>query len=262
MRKERAAQWREPAKRVSALSFCLAVSLVLAGGFIGSARGQSRPLMSRGLTTQDGGQVVYDANNKVYWLADANFAAGPEGQKIAREMGVSEIGPNGTMDYPTAQHWVKALNRYKGGWLGHDNWHLPASPIKDASCGALGPQGASFGGLCQGNPLGNLYYVGLNRMLPDNVAPSFGATVAPFETLQLSYYWTAADGGLHGKRVFSFASGSADATTIFDSYYHVLPMVPKEYGPIGGEAPPCPVGPSLTFATGSPKQRFSSWPPA
>jgi hypothetical protein len=124
---------------------------------------------------QNGGQIVYDSNNRVYWLADANFAASAEGQKIAQEMGVGGIGANGTMDYPTAQQWVKALNDYDhgSGWLGHNDWQLPASPVKDPSCGALGPQGASFGGLCQGNPLGNLYYVGLNRMLPDNVVPIF-----------------------------------------------------------------------------------------
>jgi hypothetical protein len=270
MPETRATRLGEPAKRVRASSFCLAVCLVLTGVFIGWARGQSTPLTGRGLTAQDGGQVVYDANNKVYWLADANFAASAEGQKIAREMGISGVGPNGAMDYPTAQQWVKALNRYKGGWLGHDNWQLPASPMKDASCGALGPQGASFGGLCQGNPLGNLYYVGLNRMLPDNVAPGFGATVAPFENIQLSYYWTAADGGLHGKRIFSFASGSADATTIVDSYYYVLPMVPKEYGPIGGEAPHCPVGPGphmVLYTQGPAKDKAvydcstgNSWP--
>lgn len=228
-----------PLARLGRASACLALCLVLSVGFIGWAVAQPRPLAIRGLKPQDGGAIVYDANNRVYWLSDANFAASEEGKKIAREMGISGIGANGTMDFQTAQQWVKALNRYKGGWLGHDNWQLPASPVKDPSCGALGPQGASFGGLCQGNPLGNLYYVGLNRMLPDSVAPSFGAAIPPLENVQLSYYWTGADGGLNGKRVFSFASGSANATTIVDSYYYVLPMVPKQYGPIGGVAPRC-----------------------
>lgn len=197
---------------------------------------------TKGLTTQDGGQIVYDSNNRVIWLADANFAASEEGRKIAREMGVSGIGQNVTMDYTTAKEWVSALNRCNNGsgWLNHNDWQLPASPMKDPTCGALGPQGASFDGLCRGNELGNLYYVGLNLMFPDNVVPAFGATVGLFENMQVSYYWTAADGGLHGKKVFSFASGMADATTIGDSYYYVLAMVPEQFGPIGGEAPQSP----------------------
>jgi len=250
----------------------LSIVLLLVGAVVSSLHAQARPPTTRGLTAQDGGQIVHDSNNKVYWLADANFAASAEGQKIAREMGVSGIGANGTMDYPTAQQWVKALNRYDhgSGWLGHNDWQLPASPVKDPSCGALGPQGASFGGLCQGNPLGDLYYVGLNRMLPDNVAPLFGATVGPFENMQLAYYWTAADGGLHGKKIFSFASGMANATTIGDSYYYVLPMVPKQYGSIGGEAPRCQLasGPQvIPYTQGPAKDKAvydcgtgNSWP--
>jgi hypothetical protein len=124
--------------------------------------------------------------------------------------------------------------------------------MKDPTCGAMGPQGASFGGLCQGNGLGKLYYVGLNRMLPGNVAPGFSATVGPFQNMQLSYYWTAASGGLAGKRVFSFASGMADATTTYDSYYFVLPMVPQKYGAIGGEPPRCAGGAAVVLYTEGP----------
>jgi hypothetical protein len=249
-----AVQFSKSARWIGASSFCL----LLGGAMAPLAHGQAgeRPITTRGLAVVDenGGQVVYDSNNRVYWLADANFAASPEGRKIQGEMGVTGIGPNGTMDYPTAQKWVHALNAYDHGvgWLGHHNWTLPASPMRDPTCGAMGPQGASFGGLCQGNALGKLYYVGLNRMLPDNVAPHFSATVGPFENMTLSYYWTAASGGLAGKRIFSFASGMADATTTSDSYYYVLPVVPQTYGPIGGERPRCPAGSAVVLYTEGP----------
>lgn len=186
------------------------------------------------------GDVVYDPGNKVYWLADANLAA-------SSPMNVDGINPNGMMDYLTAVKWVRALNDHK--WLGHNNWQLPHTPFKDPSCGWKGHGGASFGGLCQGDDLGNLYYVGLGQMLPDNVAPHFGgAKIGPFEHMQIAYYWTAASGGIAGKKVFSFASGDADATTTLDSYYYVLPMVPKDAGPIGGKKyrPTCPAGSDLT----------------
>lgn len=184
-----------------------------------------------GQTPQDGnGQIVYDSNQNVYWLANANLAAD---STVRAKMGVAGIEPNGMMDYPTAQRWVAALNAYdhQSGWLGHHDWQLPDTPMLDSTCGALGHQGASFGGLCQGNPLGSLYYVTLKRMIPSNVAPDFGVPVGPFQHMQLSYYWTGATGGLHGRKVFSFGAGDGDATTINDSYYYVLPLVRGEIGP-------------------------------
>lgn len=241
-------------KWIGASSLCLVFGAALALRADGQA--VNRPITTRGLTLveESGAQIVYDTNNRVYWLADANFAASPEGRKIQTELGITGISPNGAMDYPTAQKWVQALNSYNQGlgWLGHHNWRLPASPMKDPSCGAMGPQGASFGGLCQGNALGRLYYVGLNLMLPDNAAPNSNATVAPFQNMQVAYYWTGASGGLNGKRIFSFASGMADATTTYDSYYYVLPMVPEKHGPIGGEAPPCPAPSALVLYTQGP----------
>jgi hypothetical protein len=233
-------------------------SLMLAGVVVPSPHDQTatRSITTRGLTVvnENGGQVVLDTNAHVYWLADANFAASPEGRRIQTEMGVTGIGLNGTMDYPTARKWVQALNAYDhgAGWLGHHDWRLPASPMKDTTCGAMGPQGASFGALCQDNLLGKLYYVGLGRTFPENVAPDFNATVEPFRNLQLSYYWTAASGGLAGKKVFSFASGSGDATTTVDSFYYVLPMVPKTSGPIGGRAPRCPAPAAVVPYTDGP----------
>jgi hypothetical protein len=249
-------------------------SLMLAGVVVPSPHGQTatRSITTRGLTVvnEKGGQVVYDTNAHVYWLADANFAASLEGRRIQTEMGVTGIGLNGTMDYPTARKWVQALNAYDhgAGWLGHHDWRLPASPMKDTTCGAMGPQGASFGALCQDNLLGKLYYVGLGRTFPESVAPDFNATVEPFRNLQLSYYWTAASGGLAGKKIFSFASGSADATTTVDSFYYVLPMVPRASGPIGGSAPRCPTPAAVVPYTDGPAANQavyecntgSSWP--
>src|SRR5208337_3778483 len=70
MPETRATRLGEPAKRMRASSFCLAVCLVLPGVFIGWARCQSTPLMSRGLTAQDGGQVVHD----VRWVEEMREA--------------------------------------------------------------------------------------------------------------------------------------------------------------------------------------------
>jgi hypothetical protein len=202
--------------------------------------------------TVNGGQVVYDENNKVYWLADANFAASEEGKKIQRAKGVDGINPNGSMSFATAQNWVFALNKY--GYLNHHDWQLPTTPLEDASCGTRGPGGASFGGLCQGDNLGNLYYVGLQDAFPADAAPSPGVNVRPLENVQFSYYWTQASGGVtgDGKKVFSFSTGDSDVTEVNDVYYFTLPMLPKQDGPIGGAAPKCAGGEHLALYTEGP----------
>jgi hypothetical protein len=208
------------------------------------------------LTPADEGAVVYDSSNHVYWLADADFAASPKGQEIQRTMDVAGINPNGAMDYYTARKWVAALNAYdhNQGYLGHNNWQLPATPLKDSSCGALGPGGASFGALCQGDALGGLYYVGLKHVFPANAAAFTGASIGPFHDMQLAYYWTQTSGGVNGtgRQVFSFNSGQADVTEVNDAYYYALPMVPKQNGPIGGVAPACPEGSLPALYKGGP----------
>jgi len=233
---------------------CVAVLLSsIAPRAMAQTRGQGNPCEpGDGLR-----EIVYDANQGVCWLADANFAASEEGKRIQGEMGVTGVQDNGMMDYPTAQVWVAALNAHNNGqgYLGHNNWQLPASPMLDSTCGSQGPQGASCGALCRGNALGNLYYVGLQQIFPANVDPSFSATVWPFRNLQLAYYWTQAPGGLNGIKVFSFASGQADATTTRDSFYYVLPMVPSQFGPIvgnDGKAPTCPTGSNVVLYTDGP----------
>ena len=197
-----------------------------------------------------GGEVVFDSNNDVYWLAHANFAASPEGQEIQKSMGVMGIAPNGAMTFQTAQKWIAALNAYdhNRGYLGHTDWQLPATPFNDSTCGARGPGGASFGALCQRDALGNLYYAGLGNVYAKGAVPFAGATIGSFRNLQLSYYWTNTSGGVSGmgKQVFSFNSGQADVVEKNDTYYYALAMVPKNAGPIGGTAPDCPAGSQLS----------------
>jgi hypothetical protein len=220
----------------------------------------------------DSGATVYDSLHKVFWLQDANLAAGADGQAIAQTMHVRGVAPNGMMSYATAVLWVDAVNKYNHGhgYLGHNNWRLPDTPFKDPSCGWMGPGGASFGGLCQDDELGNLYYANLGKMIPGNVAQGFDAKIAPFEHLQIAYYWTSAPFGHAGIKVFSFASGQGDPTTTMDSFYYVLPMVLKASGPIGGkaDAPTCGANSDLAVYQNGPAAKKAvyqcstgiSWP--
>jgi hypothetical protein len=203
--------------------------------------------------------IVYDSNQAVCWLGDANLAGDPD---IRAMLGVTGIDPNGAMDYAAALKWVAALNAYDNGWgyLGHNNWQLPVTPLKDNTCADTGSQGGSFGPLCTGSALGNLYYMGLNQNFPNSVAPHFGVSVGPFHNIKLSYYWalqnnggTGGGAGGGGQEIFSFANGIQGGTTTKDSYYYVLPMVA---GAIDNP-PGCPSGFSgvLPYMTGPAAQK-------
>lgn len=179
-------------------------------------------------------QTIYDPNQRVYWLADANLAGNAT---IRAQLGVTGINPNGTMDYQTALDWVNALNAYDSGrgYLGHNNWQLPVTPSTDATCAvASGNDGNSFGPSCTGSALGSLYSVFLGHTYPQSVVPNFNNTVAPFHNLQPSLYWSATDSGAAGQATFSFNIGIAFANTVKYNFMHVLPM---RHGVIGATTP-------------------------
>ena len=189
---------------------------------------------TRGLIPVDGGRIVYDANQHVYWLADANLAGDA---RTRAELGFTAgINPDGTMDYPTALHWVDALNGFDHGrgWLGHNNWQLPATPGYDPGCSSS--NNGSFGATCTGSDLGNLYSVGLDRTFPDSVVRHFGNTVGPFRNLQPALYWTSeGDAGPSNPdsgsvRTFSFDSGVPGSNTTKYNYLHVLALTAAPIG--------------------------------
>ncbi len=187
--------------------------------------------------------IVYDPNQGLCWLADANLAADPT---MRASLGVSGINPNGSMDFATAQKWVAALNAYGNGsgYLGHNNWQLPVAPLMDPTCADTGTHGGSFGPQCTASALGNLYSLGLKQIFPASVAPGFAAAVAPLQNMKPSYYWALQNNGgtsgtsNGGQEMFSFANGIQGGTAINDTYYYGLPMV---NGAIG-VPPSCPTG--------------------
>ena len=187
--------------------------------------------------------IVYDPNQGLCWLANANLAGDANMQS---SLGVGGIDANGSMDYATALRWVAALNSYNhgSGYLGHNNWQLPVAALLDKSCADVGSNGGSFGPQCSGSALGSLYSASLKQTFPASVAPGFGATVGPLRNLKASYYWAAQNNGgasgnpNGGQEMFSFANGIQGGTTINDTFYYTLPMVA---GAIG-TAPLCPAG--------------------
>jgi len=218
------------------------VLLLLASSAAGVASAQSnpcqttQPLSILGSTPVAQATIVYDPNQSVCWLANANLAANPAMQS---SLGVTGIKPNGSMDYGTALRWVAAMNAFNNGagYLGHNNWQLPVAALVDKTCADVGTHGGSFGPQCSGSALGNLYSVGLKQTYPASVAAGLSGSVAPVHNLKASYYWAmqnngGTSGGIDngGQEMFSFANGIQGGTTINDTYYYTLPVVTGAIG--------------------------------
>jgi hypothetical protein len=198
---------------------------------------------TNGLESEEWGLLVYDANQGLCWLADANLAGSSEVRAL---MGVGGINPDGTMTYAVALNWVNALNSFDGGrgLLGHNNWQLPVTAQYDnTNCSSS--NNGSFGVLCSGSALGNLYSVGLNLTFPSSVVPHFAGAVWPFRDLQPGLYWTS-DSDAGGEVTFSFNTGLNGANTTKYNYFHVLPMTKDLLGtpPTGTGVFPYTSGPA------------------
>ena len=195
----------------------------------------TQPVSTLGSTPVPQAAIVYDPNQNVCWLANADLAGDPA---MRTALGVTGIFPNGSMDDPTAQKWVAALNAYNNGagYLGHNDWQLPAAPLVDATCGNTGPGNASFGPLCTVSALSNLYSAGFKLTFPASAVPNFGATVTPIHNLKPGYYWalqndngpSGSDNG--GQEVFSFSAGIQGGVTTKDNFFYILPMIPAALG--------------------------------
>jgi hypothetical protein len=191
---------------------------------------------NHGLTSVDGGAIIYDTNQGLCWLGDANLAGNPAVRAHVTlastnpDGSMPVINPDGTMNYQTALNWVNALNSYNGqGWLHHRDWQLPTTPAVDKTCSSM--NGDNFGVLCTGDAMGNLYNVGLARTYPNSVTPLFFTLVWPFFNLQPGLYWTA-DVNSGGQVTFSFNTGDRGANTTKYNYFHVLPMTTALLGPL------------------------------
>ncbi len=217
--------------------FPSAASMSESAGLLAAAQfpGLTQPIETHGLAPVDWGAVVYDANQGVCWLADANLAGNAEvraklGLPAVNPITGDGVNPDGTMDYVTAVAFVEALNAYNNGqgFMGHNNWQLPTNPAVDATCSSFNND--NFGVLCTGGALGNLYNVGLAEIYPASVVPHFFDVVWPFFNLQPGLYW-AADANSGGQQTFSFNTGIGGSNTTKYNLLHVLPMSRTSLGP-------------------------------
>ena len=113
------------------------------------------------LISKLGGQVVYDSDLAITWIADANLAATntfglPVGEDLPpHEDGAGAVGGinsnGGTSSWGAALHWIDAMNA--ANYLGFNKWRLPTTAVPDASC-----QIGTLGFNCTGSEMGHLFY--------------------------------------------------------------------------------------------------------
>lgn len=194
------------------------------------------------------GALVYDAQDGVTWLANADL---PNAADVAQNPGLTFgvqpcsasvtsdcINPSGSMDWAAAVQYVTNMNT--ANYLGHSNWQLPAAQTTDPGCTGLGPNHDGFAFNCSQSGFGSLYYKGLGLTAPNSVQPVVQDSVGPFRNLQPSLYWsgTKVSGG-GGNHTFSFGTGwrglnvstdQTDAsgliTRLSGNFLFVLPMAP------------------------------------
>jgi hypothetical protein len=169
------------------------------------------------------GLTVHDTVLHVTWLANANLAGTAAGR-----FGVARVLPNGSMDYAAATQWLAALNSQNGGagYLGHNNWQLPASPVTDSSCSSTGPNGISFGIGCVNSAMGSLFYQSFGLHYPDTAVPAPETATGPFSNFQPYLYWsdTSNADSSKGYLTFSFNTGW-EGSNVDKHYIYALPMI-------------------------------------
>src|ERR1043166_2920756 len=119
------------------------MNVPLQAGQLTESSQSARQITSERFVPSADGLTVHDNLLHVTWLADGDF---PASHKFDLP-----ITDSGSMTYPTARKWVAALNadNRRAGYLGHNNWTLPATPTTDEACSvAKGPHGNSFGFNC------------------------------------------------------------------------------------------------------------------
>lgn len=141
--------------------FTLTLALVAGVGFASTASSQ---LLSRA-----GGAMIYDTDQDITWLADANYAATQYKQSCGK-LGAAD----GKMEWAKASQWVKDLT-----YGGYSDWRLPKSEQPDVSCDGQNPVelgGFSFGFHCIGSELGHLFYGNADHGLGGKAGKSIAKT--------------------------------------------------------------------------------------
>lgn len=170
------------------------------------------PTAQAALITQLGGQVVFETERGLTWLADANLAAtNTFGLPVGVDLGIhpsdtigvvqGRINADGTMNWPGAMFWIDAMNA--ANYLGFSTWRLPLTQVPDPGCTDL----LFFQGFgCTGGELGHLFYEALGATEMTSVLDTgLPAELAKFTNIQTNDgYWSATIPTTNANRAYGF----------------------------------------------------------
>ena len=118
------------------------------------------------LITSSDGNMVYDTDNDVTYLSNANtvYTSGYDTSNVGR------------LSWANANAWINYINGLNGGigYLGYNNWRLPTAINSDGSSCSSSP-------CTQDTELAHLYY-------SESVSH---ASPGPFSNIQTDAYWTS-----------------------------------------------------------------------
>jgi hypothetical protein len=193
-----------------------------------------------GLLVSSDGEMVYDPDADVTWLADADLAKSQTfGVQCIDMNGAPCINPDGAMSHTAALNWIAGMNAYDGGagWLSQTNWRMaPIDP--DDPCGI-----PAF--WCDASPMGELFYDQLQGKPGKPVVPTPHVDVGPFNHLQPYLYWACGSPdprafcqdppapGFQGS--FSFGNGF-QGTDVVGNFLYVMVYYPETAANALGEA--------------------------
>ncbi len=176
------------------------------------------------LVSKLGGQVVYDSDLDITWVADANLALTNQfGLTLSTfEITVTSnaVGSTGKMIFSNANAWIAGMNA--ANYLGFNDWRLPYTLQPDSSCSIQYVGGDSKGFGCAGSEMGHLFYSELEALANTSALMTGNpAELAKFMNIQPSRYWSATEVGTDGSWAFDFYNGNQDiyATLSSVSYF-------------------------------------------
>jgi len=172
------------------------------------------PLSHAALVSELGGQVVYDADRDITWIADANLA-------LTNQFGLTlststfddnpnMVGSGGTMTWYNAQAWIDGMNAFDGGngYLGFNNWRLPDTLVPDSSCSGADNTGSN----CTGSEMGHLYNVeGVTAAAPGlffNIEPTLYFSGTEVDASHAYMFSFDGSGGLSGQQHTASKTGN------------------------------------------------------
>lgn len=135
------------------------------------------------------GQAVYDTEQNVTWLADANLAASNTFGVWGAEdnYGTWFLSPDGSMAWSVAQRWISAMNA--SNYLGFSDWRLPSTLQPDVTCSSQ-TYGDSHGTNCAGSEMGHLFYEELGGVAGHSINMTHNGNYGLFQNIQSNAYWS------------------------------------------------------------------------